>query len=188
MQRERGMSPAADVAAVLTGWSAPDEQQEALRRHFLTLLDTGPGAVLPDGPGSHFTASTLVVDPAGGRVLLCLHRRFRRWVQLGGHLEPGDATLAGAALREAAEESGIDGLVLSPAPIGLHIHPVRCRHGESAHFDVRYAALAPPGAVERCSAESAALRWFARDALPDPLGDATEPLVAPALAWAGTRR
>ena len=32
------------------------------------------------------------------------------WLQMGGHCEPGDTTLADAALREAAEESGIAGL------------------------------------------------------------------------------
>ena len=30
-------------------------------------------------------------------------------------------------LREATEESGIDGLKLDPEPIDVHIHPVRCR-------------------------------------------------------------
>jgi 8-oxo-dGTP pyrophosphatase MutT (NUDIX family) len=172
-----------DATTVLSGWSAPDARQEELRQRFLALLGTGPGAVHPDRPGPHLTASALVVDAAAGRVLLCLHGRFNRWVQLGGHCEPGDATLAGAALREATEESGIAGLVVGAAPIGLDVHPVRCRYGESAHFDVRYAALAPPGAVEVCSTESRALGWFAPDMLPAPLAPATEPLVAPALAW-----
>jgi 8-oxo-dGTP pyrophosphatase MutT (NUDIX family) len=170
--------------SVLRGWSAPDRGQERLRREFLALLATGPTAVLPDGPGPHLTASALVVDPVRGKVLLCLHGRIGKWLQMGGHVEPTDATLRGAALREATEESGIAGLVISDAPIGLDVHPVRCRHGESSHWDVRYAVLAPSGAVESCSAESRALDWFDPDALPQPLGDATDSLVAPALAWA----
>ncbi|MBW8810801.1 MAG: NUDIX domain-containing protein, partial [Lysobacter sp.] len=36
-----------------------------------------------------------------------LHRKGGFWVQCGGHLEPDDATLSAAALREATEESGI---------------------------------------------------------------------------------
>ncbi len=44
---------------------------------------------------------------SGDRVLLTLHKTVDRWLQLGGHCEPGDTTLAGAALREAAEESGL---------------------------------------------------------------------------------
>ena len=61
-----------------------------------------------------------------------------------------------------------------------------CSAGPGRHFDVRYAALAPDGAVERVSAESCALGWYRPDALPAPLADATESLIAPALAWART--
>jgi 8-oxo-dGTP pyrophosphatase MutT (NUDIX family) len=106
-------------------------------------------------------------------------------VQLGGHIEPGDGSLAAAALREATEESGIAGLTVGPEPIGLDIHPVHCRYGPSRHFDVRYAALAPPGAVAVCSDESLALGWFTPDALPRPLGASVECLIGPALRWAG---
>ena len=55
--------------------------------------------------------------------LLTLHPRLGRWVQLGGHCEDGDADIAAAALREAREESGIDGLT-----IGRHARrPARAR-------------------------------------------------------------
>ncbi|WP_250444691.1 NUDIX domain-containing protein [Actinotalea sp. C106] len=32
------------------------------------------------------------------------------WVQVGGHLEAGDGSVAEVALHEAREESGVDGL------------------------------------------------------------------------------
>jgi 8-oxo-dGTP pyrophosphatase MutT (NUDIX family) len=176
----------ADAVRVLTGWRAPDAEAAARRRRFLELLAASPGAVNRDHPGAHLTASTLVVDAAAERVLLCLHRRVGAWLQLGGHLEEGDASLRQAALREATEESGIAGLVIGADPIHLDVHAVTCAGGPSLHYDVRYAVLAPPGAVEAVSAESAALGWFAPDSLPTPLGDATDVLVAPALAWART--
>ena len=169
---------------MLASWGAPDREQEGLRERFLKLLGSTPEAVRADHPGPHLTASVVVVHADLERVLLCLHGRFRRWVQLGGHLEPVDATLAGAGLREATEESGITGLRVHPVPIGLDMHPVTCRTGATHHFDVRFAGLAPEGATEAVTDESLELGWFSADALPSPLASATEILVAPALAVA----
>ena len=177
----------ADAVAVVTRWSPPDRVAGAARDRTLDLLLAGPAAVTRAHRPGHLTASALVVDADATRVLLCLHGRFRRWVQLGGHCEPGDLDLAAAALREATEESGIDGLTVHPDPIDLDIHPVTCDGRPSLHYDVRFAVLAPPGAVERLSTESLALGWFAPDALPQPLAPATAELVAPALAVARAR-
>ena len=173
-----------DALTVLTTWAAPTAEAEATRQRFLDFVRADTTTMWREHPGGHVTASTLVVDAAAERVLLCLHGRIKRWVQLGGHCEPGDLSMAGAAKREATEESGIAGLRISEAPIGLDVHHVQCSGGASLHYDVRYAAIAPAGAVETVSTESKALSWFAPDNLPTPLADATEPLVAPALAWA----
>ena len=162
----------ADAVRVLTEWTPPDAEQAELRQRFLDLLHTEPGAVRADHPGAHITASVLVVDAEADRVLLCLHGRIHRWVQLGGHLEPHDLTVVGA------------GLLMHPAPIHLDVHRVNCRYGPADHYDVRFAAIAPAGAIEQVSDESAALGWFAPLALPHPLASATEPLVGPALAIA----
>ncbi|MGC5018423.1 NUDIX hydrolase [Micromonospora sp. DT47] len=171
----------ADAVAVLTGWAAAGPEAAEARDRTLELLAAGPGAMSRAHLPGHVTASALVLDATGSQVLLCLHGKFRKWVQLGGHCEPTDRTLAGAALREATEESGIAGLVVDPLPIDVDIHPVACRGG-SLHHDVRFAVFAPAGAVERVSDESEALGWFPPDRLPEPLADATAKLVAPALA------
>src|SRR5690606_26994495 len=128
----------ADAQRLLERWTPPDADAAATRVRMLALLDLGPRVMLRDGHVDHFTASTLVLDSAGERVLLCLHRRLGRWVQLGGHCEPGDANLAAAALREATEESGIGGLRMLTEPIGLDVHEVHCSAGPSRHFDVRF--------------------------------------------------
>jgi 8-oxo-dGTP pyrophosphatase MutT (NUDIX family) len=179
----------ADTVAVLSRWSPPTEAAAAARDRTLQLLTAGPIAMTREHLPGHVTASAIIVNAAGKRVLLCLHGKIRRWVQVGGHCEAGDGTLVAAALREATEESGIEGLVLHPVPIDLDIHAVGCgpAGARSYHYDVRFAAVAPAGAVERVSAESRELGWFAPDALPAPLADATEQLIEPALAIARRR-
>ncbi|MER5717097.1 NUDIX hydrolase [Streptomyces sp. NPDC002132] len=133
------------------------EDQQELRQTYLEHLQTHPDGMWKACAAGHITASALVIDPARGRVLLTLHRKLRMWLQMGGHCEPGDATLADAALREATEESGIAGLSLLPGgPVRLDRHLTPC----AWHLDVQYAALAPDGALEAISDESLDLRWF----------------------------
>ncbi|MBW1602997.1 NUDIX hydrolase [Streptomyces sp. JJ66] len=151
------MSLHADAVRSLRQWSAPHPGQDALRHAYLDHLLGHRDAMWRSCAPGHLTASALVVDPAGGRVLLTLHRKLRRWLQTGGHCEPQDATLAGAALREATEESGVVGLELLPGgPARLDQHLTPC----AWHLDAQYVALAPPNAVEAASEESLEVRWF----------------------------
>jgi 8-oxo-dGTP pyrophosphatase MutT (NUDIX family) len=161
------VAPAA-AAAELSAWQPGDEGQLALKHAFLAFLDARPDdACTRECVPGHLTASALVLDATGGRTLLSLHRRFHRWVQLGGHCEPGDACLRAAALREATEESGIEGLTISDEPLHLDVHPVTCSLGvPTRHLDVRYLVRAPAGARARISEESVDLRWWPVDALP----------------------
>ncbi|WP_328396735.1 NUDIX hydrolase [Streptomyces sp. NBC_00390] len=151
-----------DALLVLKGY----EHQEELRRLYLDHLAAHPDAMWKACGAGHLTASALVIDPDRGRVLLTLHRKLGMWLQMGGHCEPGDETLALAALREATEESGISGLTLLPGgPVTLDRHPIPAPC--TWHLDVQYAALAPAGAVAEISEESLDLRWFAYDEVPD---------------------
>ena len=162
----------ADALAVLEGWSAPSEEQERLRRRYVAHVRDHPDALSRGCRPDHLTASTLVLDAGGDAVLLTLHAKARAWFQLGGHCEPGDQTLAGAALREATEESGLEGLVLDPVPVQLSEHAVPFCGPEAPgrpvhHLDVRFVAVAAGSTAQEISDESLDLRWWPVDALPD---------------------
>jgi 8-oxo-dGTP pyrophosphatase MutT (NUDIX family) len=166
----------ADAVRVLSEWRPAAGRQDALRRDFLAHLSAHEDGMWRECVPGHLTASAAVLDSTGERVLLTLHPKAGSWLQLGGHCERGDASLAGTALREAEEESGIAGLRLLPGPLRVDRHRVWC-HGGSHHLDVQYAAVAPPGAQEKISAESDDLRWFPVDALPDRTDDVLRHLV-----------
>jgi 8-oxo-dGTP pyrophosphatase MutT (NUDIX family) len=147
----------ADAIGVLEDWRAPDPGQDKLRQEYLAHLGAHPDGMWKACKDGHVTGSVLVVDPPRQRVLLTLHAKLRMWLQMGGHCEPQDAGLPAVALREGAEESGIEGLrLLVPEPVQLDRHLTPC----AWHLDVQYAALVPEGAVESISDESLDLRWF----------------------------
>ncbi|HEY7413043.1 MAG TPA: NUDIX hydrolase [Vicinamibacteria bacterium] len=120
-------------------------------------------------PEGHLTGSAFVVAHDGARTLLLHHRKLERWLQPGGHADPGEADGETVALREAQEETGIAGLRLhpgAPRPLDVDVHAIPARGAEPAHehLDLRYLVLAPPGlALARQPTESRALRWFGWD-------------------------
>jgi 8-oxo-dGTP pyrophosphatase MutT (NUDIX family) len=174
----------ADALATLRDWSAPDAPQDALRAAYVGHLEAHEGGVWKDGGPAHLTASAMVLAADGRRVLLTLHRKGGFWAQTGGHLEPADATLADAALREATEESGIDGLrVVGTAPVDLDRHALSSAFGSCReHLDVRYAVVAPPGAEPVVSAESDDVAWFPAAELPPAAVEDLDRLVRAAQA------
>jgi 8-oxo-dGTP pyrophosphatase MutT (NUDIX family) len=93
----------------------------------------------------HVTCSAIVLDPTA-HVLHVRHNALNTWLRPGGHLDPADSSLVGAALRELGEETGIDTSALVAAdqvPIDIDVHPIPANpaKGEPSHqhFDLRYA-------------------------------------------------
>ncbi len=162
----------AEVTALLTAWSPPDSAQAALREAYLGFLAARPDATQRSCAAGHLTASAVVMPADRSTTLLTLHPRVGRWLQLGGHCEPGDISMAQAALREAVEESGITDLRVVSDPIHLDVHPITCSLGvPTRHFDVQFLVIAPPGAQPVISDESLDLRFFPIDDLPPDTDD-----------------
>ena len=157
-----------DAVETLDGWRAPDEGQGELRAHYLRHLRERADGMWRSCRPEHVTSSALVVDASGSRVLLTLHKTVGQWLQLGGHCEAGDTTLAGAALREATEESGLTGLSIDPSPVQLSRHQLLAGGCAGAyHLDVQFLVTATAGTDYVVSEESHDLAWFPMDALPD---------------------
>jgi len=145
-----GMDPLSAIRA------APDslEKRKVLEicKHNLSALDRR------SRPG-HLTASVLVVYPIDRNILLLYHKKFQKWLQPGGHAD-GDPDLARVALREAVEETGIEGLRLLEPPIDVDIHKVDPPNEDPhEHYDLRYLVLSPSRAEPVGNNESDRLRW-----------------------------
>lgn len=162
-----GVAPARAIVAAYRPTSAAQAAEQA---RILEFLDAYPAdAHRRECAPGHLTAGTILVDAARQRVLLHHHAKLDRWLQFGGHAD-GDADLRAVAWRETVEESGIEPAWLSEEPIDLDVHriPARPARGgraaepEHLHYDVRYLAVAPPGATAVRSAESHDLAWLSR--------------------------
>lgn len=134
--------------------------EEADCQHFVDLLASGRDCFTREDREGHFTGSAWLVSADGERVLLTHHRKLGRWLQLGGHAD-GDTDLARVALREAEEESGLDGLTVEPLLFDLDRHriPARGVEPEHWHYDVRYVVRAGANEAFVVSEESHALAW-----------------------------
>jgi hypothetical protein len=136
---------------------------------FLEFLESTPDCFERSHPVGHLTGSALVYCPATRRVLLTLHRKLDKWLQLGGHAD-GCPRLDQVALQEVGEESGLSefgfwdyeadlDVATRPLPFDLDVHliPGELPH---LHYDVRYLVRADSAQPLKVSPESKDLGWF----------------------------
>ena len=158
-----GPSPTRALLAELERYQPADATEarhhRAIKAHLVHAKS--PFSRTKLNPG-HVTASLFIVDAASRRVLLHHHRRLGRWLQMGGHLDPGE-TPAQAALREGREESGLTDLQLAGNGIfdlDVHAIPARGEEREHFHYDIRYVATTKaPASIALNEGESSELAW-----------------------------
>src|SRR3954462_759494 len=98
------METKADINALINEYlqKFPGEAQSvAALIHFISTQEE---LISRKNFNGHITASAFIIDQYGQSLLLLKHRSLNRWLQPGGHVDPTDASLADAALREAIEE------------------------------------------------------------------------------------
>lgn len=153
--------PDDEVEAVrreVAGFSARTAREEASKAQFLAELDRLASPLSRHAAPVHVTGSALIVGVRG--TVLHRHKRLGTWIQPGGHLEEGE-TPAGAALREAEEETGLPVSHVEGGPrlVHLDVHPA----GAHVHLDLRYLLESDDVDPHPGPDESQEVGWFTLD-------------------------
>jgi len=121
-----------------------DEVERASLERLIDFVSTAPDPLSRSASTSHVTGSAVVAAPDGRAFLLIRHRRLGRWLQPGGHVDPGDESVLAAALREAREETGAPDIRSADGGriLDVDVHPIPAFENRPAHvhYDVRYLA------------------------------------------------
>ena len=156
-----------DLLNKLARYRPIDESDDAQRRAAQDFVHREPDCFARSCPVGHVTGSAWLLDSTGRRVLLTLHRKLGKWIQLGGHCD-GDADVLAVAIREAQEESGIVEIRAINEEIfdlDVHLNPAAAGESGHLHYDIRFLLQVTGGGAFAVSDESHALAWFTADEL-----------------------
>ena len=159
-----------DIRQAIRDYRPYNEQEAADRALILDFLAENPDAFSRANRVAHMTASAWVVNPARDRVLMVYHRIYDSWSWTGGHAD-GDEDLAGVALREVREETGVRSArllsdeIFSLEALTVDGHEKRGAYVSShLHLNVTYLLEADDREeLTVCEAENSGVRWFTLD-------------------------
>lgn len=124
-----------------------------------------------------FTVTAIIVY--GDTVLMVFHKKLKRWLFIGGHIEL-DEDVEEALYREVREECGLDIEVLGTKPVlsdasdrrkflltpaYLDVHPITDMH---SHINFCYVARTYTNNVTLEADAHEAIKWFTPEELDDP--------------------
>jgi len=156
-----------DISRVLSAYLECYPGEAALLSEPVRRLSEGGDFASRRNFPVHVTAGALLVR-GGTEILLVEHLAYGITLQPGGHLESADATLIGAAVRELAEETGVDPGKVFPAlqtPVYVEYGRVPARpekdEPDHYHLDIGYSfvtADADVGGIQESEVRGAA--WY----------------------------
>ena len=142
-------------AALASREPLDDREARSLARTRAALIEL-PRPFDVEADVTHVTASAIVTGPKG--VLLHRHKRLGRWLQPGGHVDPGEAP-EDAAVRETYEETGIAARHPSDGATIVHVDAHSGGRGH-IHLDVRFCLTAADVEPAPPIDESQEVYWF----------------------------
>jgi 8-oxo-dGTP pyrophosphatase MutT (NUDIX family) len=146
----------ATVRAIIAAHEPSDDRESAARDRMLAELDRLEDPFSEHADPVHVTGSAVIAGPRG--TILHLHKRLKRWMQTGGHLEPSEMPYD-AALRESEEETGLVLTHVGDQSRLIHLDVHEAANGHT-HLDLRYLLFSKDADPSPPPGESPEVRWF----------------------------
>jgi 8-oxo-dGTP pyrophosphatase MutT (NUDIX family) len=150
---------------LLENYQPVDPNEIEARARMLGFVKTNPNCFDRELLQGHITASAWLLNKDQTKALLLHHAKLNVWCQLGGHCD-GDSNVLQVAIKEAQEESGINGIEpLSTDIFDIDIHAIPEYNNIPAHYhyDVRFLLQVQSDEKVIGNNESKDIRWFALD-------------------------
>lgn len=156
-----------------------NEQEAKDKAVMLHLLSTQKDLFTRENQVAHFTASSWLLNKTHDKVLMIYHNIYHSWSWTGGHAD-GETDLLSVAKREAAEETGVNGIqavtgeIFSIEILTVDGHEKRGAYVPShLHLNVTYLLEADEAKMLRAKPdENSGVKWFS---LEEALKACTEP-------------
>ncbi len=145
---------------LLNAYDPQDPFEKQCKLDMLSFLSSEPDCFERSLHLGHFTASAWLLNGDRSKALMMHHAKLGIWVQLGGHCD-GEADVLKVAIKEAEEESGLEGVkpvVETIFDLDIHLIPENKNQAAHYHYDVRFLLEAKNELVKK-NEESKQLLW-----------------------------